>query len=112
MRNSLRPLLLGLLLSFSGCANSPKWFDSPVYYKPSVITITEVDDIVQACANQYAVGCVRINPAFADVRVKKGLTEYAYKCVLSHEILAHVIKGLSHDNRLNYSLDCGPGVDL
>jgi hypothetical protein len=106
----MKRILLACLLLVA-CGQQDYWYVDMPNYRPGIITITEVDDIQAACRKDKPVdGCVNRLPTMAVVYVRKGLKQSAYECVLLHEIGGHVIKGMNHDDRANYSPDCGPKV--
>jgi hypothetical protein len=107
----MRWLHLLWLALLSGCSSlDTHWHASLPNYRPNMIMITEVDDILKACGTARGIpaACVHRHPTFAHVFIKPGLSRAEYECFISHEILAHVIRGLDHDDRPNFSQDCGP----
>ena len=93
-------MILGLLISMTGCATGGYWVKmrEPILVRG----IVEVD---RPCGRADYDGCPRY--ATGMIEIKRGLAEPRRSCVVRHE-MKH-LAGYDHDPRGGFATDCGDG---
>ena len=107
-------MVLALLLI--GCGSAPYWTQGS--WGPQLPpTVTEVDGGLPCGKNNKpSYGCY--DPVTNKVSIRRrysqehltGLQSDLWLCTLSHEVICHSIKGLQHDDRPVYAVDCCDGT--
>ena len=110
-------IIAAVMLGMTGCASTfgePRWHTDMPAYRPSLVLITSLteSDLRRACGQERPtnVACVQRFPSYAQIYVNNKLTQEQYECAMTHEIDAHIIKGMDHDDRPILRPDCGEGA--